>query len=566
MEVEREAMPVDVLFVGGGPACLAGAIRLMDLIEAHNAGVADGSIQGEVLEEPMIALIEKGSEIGSHAISGAVVDPRALDELVPDWRDREDFPLERWVEKESLFFLTEQLAFKAPLMPPEFHDAGLPIVSIGRFQQWLAGIAEEKGVMVFPGFAGWDLLGKDEGVVSGVRCGDKGVDADGTPKDNFEPGMDLEAKVTILGEGPRGHLTRILMNRFQLDQESLPQAYELGCKEVLEFPEGTVQEGEVWLTAGWPLAMDAFGGSFIYSMGGDRMCIGLLVALDHKDPSLDVHYLLQKLKNHPKIREKLGKGKVVKYGAKTVTIGGWNSIPQLYAPGAMIVGDSASFLNASRLKGIHLAMKSGMLAAETAMEALVKDDASTEVLAGFKQRVDDSWIREEMEPAKNFHAGFANHGFLGGGVRFGLQKIFGPGKTAPYHADHESMKRLSHVHNSNQMPSREDIKYDGTYLVDKLTDVYLSGTKHDEHQPCHLLIEDTEICATRCAEEYGNPCERFCPAQVYNMVPNEETGRKEMQVDFSNCVHCKTCDIRDPYQIIKWVPPEGGDGPEYGFL
>lgn len=566
MSVEREAMPVDVLFVGGGPAGLAGAIRLMNLIEAHNEGVAAGTVEGEVMDEPMIALIDKGSEIGSHGISGAVLDPRALDELVPDWRERDDFPLERYVEKESLFFLTEQLAFKAPILPPEFHDAGLPIVSIGKFQQWLAGIAEEKGVMIFPGFAGFDLLGLEDGTVTGVRCGDKGVDADGNPKDNFEPGMDLEAKVTIIGEGPRGHLTRILMNHFQLDADSNPQAYELGCKEVLEFPEGTVTEGEVWLTAGYPLELDAFGGAFIYSMSGDRMCIGLLVALDHKDPSLDVHYLLQKVKNHPKIREKLGAGKVIKYGAKAVTIGGWSSIPKLYAPGALIVGDSASFLNASRLKGIHLAMKSGMLAAETAMDALVRDDASEEVLSAYKQKVDDSWIREEMEPAKNFHAGFAKYGFLGGGARFGMSKVFGPGKTVEYDADHEGMKRLSHVHNSNTMPSRDDIKYDGDYLVDKLTDVYLSGTKHDEHQPCHLQIEDTEICATRCAEEYGNPCERFCPAQVYNMVMNDESGRKEMQVDFSNCVHCKTCDIRDPYQIIKWVPPEGGDGPEYGFL
>ena len=420
--------------------------------------------------------------------------------------------------------------------------------------------------MVFPGFAGFDLLGEDEGVVTGVRCGDKGVGADGQPKDNFEPGMDLEAKVTVLGEGPRGHLTRILVDRFHLDDDANPMAYELGCKEVLEFPEGTITEGEVWLLSGYPLTLDAFGGAFIYTMGGDRACIGMMASLDHEDPALDVHYLLQKLKDHPKIRSKLGSGKVVKYGAKTVTVGGWSSIPQLYAPGALIVGDSASFLNPARIKGIHLSMKSGMLAAETAMDALVKDDASSEVLAAYKERVDASWIREEMEPTKNFHAGFASGGLLGGGFKFALQKVFGPGATRSFHADHEGMRRLSHVHNGNAMPSRDDIKYDGTYLLDKLTDVYLSGTKHDEHQPCHLRITDTEICATKCAEEYGNPCERFCPAQVYNMVDNEENGRKEMQVDFSNCVHCKTCDIRDPYQIIQWVPPEGGDGPEYGYL
>ncbi len=564
--MEREAMPVDALFVGGGPACLAGAIRLMQLIEAHNEGVAAGTIEGEELEEPMIALIDKGSEIGSHAISGAVLDPRALDELIPDWREREDFPLERYVEREQLVVLTEKFAIPAPIMPPEFHDEGKPIISIAKFQKWLAELAEEKGVMIFPGFAGVDLLYDDEGKVRGVRTGDKGVGSDGSPKDNYEPGMDLESPVTIIGEGPRGHLARILIRKYNLDDGVNPQAYETGCKEVLEFPEGTIKDGFVYLTAGYPLKMDTFGGAFIYSMAGDRVCIGMLAALDSPDPGLDVHYLLQKLKLHPFVRKILGEGKVIKYGAKTVTVGGWSSIPQVYAPGAMIVGDSASFLNASRIKGIHLSMKSGMLAAEVAFEAMKSGDSSAEALSLFKKKIDESWVREELEPAKNFHAGFANHGLIGGAARFGLSKVLGAGKTERYHADHEGMRPLSHYYRDNKLPSRDDIPYDGKYLIDKLTDVYLSGTKHDEHQPCHLLIQDTEICATRCAEEYGNPCERFCPAQVYNMVMNEESGRKEMQVDFSNCVHCKTCDIRDPYQIIQWVPPEGGDGPEYGIL
>ena len=568
-EIERESMPVDVLFVGGGPACLAGALHLMDLIEKHN----ETASEDEQFEEPMIGLIEKGSEIGSHAISGAVLDPRALDELCPDWKTDDSFPLERTVEREGMLALTSATGgFQLPFMPPEFHDAGKPIVSIGKFQKWLGEKAEEKGVMIFPGFAGVDLLYDDDGKVSGVRTGDKGVGPDGEQKDNFEPGMDLESPVTIIGEGPRGHLARILMNKYGLQEGRHEMAYETGCKEVLEFPEGTITDGFVYLTAGYPL-QDAFGngpfgGAFIYSMGGDRACIGLLAATDASNPGLDVHHELQKLKLHPKVKEILGKGKVIKYGAKTVTVGGWGCMPQLYAPGAMIVGDSASFLNAARIKGIHLSMKSGMLAAEVAFEAMKSGDNTEEAMAKFKAAVDASWIREEMEPTKNFHAGFHNGGMIGGTVKFLSSKVFGAGGIAPVTADHEGMKKL----NGQTLPVQpapgkyDEFEYDGEYIVDKLTDVFMSGTKHDEHQPCHLKVLDTEVCATKCAEEYGNPCERFCPAQVYNMVPNEETGRKELQVDFSNCVHCKTCDIRDPYQIIQWVPPEGGDGPEYGIL
>lgn len=562
--MERETMPVDVLFVGGGPACLAGAIHLMDLIEKHN----ESASEDEQLEEPMIALIDKGSEIGSHAISGAVLDPRALAELIPDWESRQDFPLERMVEKESMHFLTAGSNLPAPLMPPFMQDHGLPILSIAKFQKWLAGIAEEKGVMIFPGFAGVDLLWdeSDPNRVAGVRTGDKGVDADGSQKSTFELGMDLEAQVTILGEGPRGTLARILIDKLDLDKDSQPQVYEIGCKEVLELPEGSIKHGEVTLLAGYPLDMDTFGGAFIYTMEGDKACIGLLVALDAKDPAMDCHYMLQKLKDHPFVRRKLAGGKVIKYGAKTVTVGGWASMPKLYGGGAMICGDSASFLNPMRIKGIHLSMKSGMLAAETAFEALKSGDNSEDAMALFKQKIDDSWIKTEMEPAKNWHSAFGG-GFISGSIKAGMQYLFGPGKDIKaFEADYKHMYKTAAYHGSKGYPSRDDLTYDNSYLVDKLTDVYLSGTKHDEHQPCHLIIQDTEICATRCKEEYGNPCERFCPAQVYNMVENEESGRKEMQVDFSNCVHCKTCDIRDPYQIIKWVPPEGGQGPEYGIL
>jgi electron-transferring-flavoprotein dehydrogenase len=534
--MQREELPCDVLFVGAGPACLSGAIHLMDLVTRHNEQVADGRAEG------------------------APVDPVALDELIPDWRTRGDFPLERWVEREDLVFLTAGGSISAPWIPPELHNHGKPIVSLGRMVQWLNGIAESKGVNVLPGFTGADLLWDGDRCV-GVRTGDKGVGKDGQPKDNFEPGMNLSAKVTIIGEGPRGHLARKLIQRRQLDANSQPMLYELGVKEVLELPPGTVKDGFVVHSLGWPLDMHTFGGSFLYSLEGDRVCIGLLVALKAYDPQMDAHLLLQHLKTHPYIRNIIGQGKVVKYGAKAVTIGGWPSIPQLYTDGAMLVGDSASFLNPMRIKGIHLSMKSGMLAAEAAFEALRTGDPSAATLSAYQAKVHNSWIRKDMEPAKNMAANFAN-GFVGGMVKTAVQYALGPGKTQPLQPDHTKVHPAGYT-GGLELPKLE---FDGKYLVDKLTDVYHSGTLHEEKQPAHLKIVDTEICATSCREQFGNPCTKFCPAQVYNMRPNEKSGRLEMEVDFANCVHCKTCDIRDPYQVITWVPPEGGNGPEYGAM
>ncbi len=558
--MEREEMPVDVVFVGAGPANLAGSIHLMNLIEAHNEAVSSGEKEGVVLDEPMICLIEKGSEIGSHQLSGAVMDPKALSELIPDWKERDDFPVERWVEREEMVMLRPGGGkFKAPWLPPEMQNHGKPIISLGKLCKWLGEIAEEKGVNIFPGFAGAELLWDGESV-NGVRTGDRGVDKDGSQKDEYEPGMDLTSPVTILGEGPRGFLSKQLISKKELDKDSNPMAYEVGVKEVLEFPEGTFKEGFVSHGIGYPLKNDTFGGFFIYTMGGDKACIGLLISLAAKDPDMDPHYLLQKLKMHPYVRNMLGTGKVTKYGAKTVTIGGWSSVPQLHTDGAMIVGDSASFLNPQRIKGIHLSMKSGMLAAEAAFQALVSGDNSAETLKAYTDGVHNSWIKTEMEPSKNMHADFEG-GLFGGLVKTGMSYFFGAKKkTLPFPEDH------AHMNAANDTKAMDDIEYDGTYLVDKLTSVYHSGTVHEEQQPCHLVIADTEVCATKCLEEYGNPCTKFCPAQVYNMRENEASGRLEMEVDFGNCVHCKTCDIRDPYQIISWVPPEGGNGPEYSYM
>ncbi|MBM74047.1 MAG: electron transfer flavoprotein [Proteobacteria bacterium] len=589
-DLDRETVDSDVCFVGAGPACLAGAIHLNNLIEKHNEK-ADLDPSIEALDTKIV-ILEKGSDVGAHGISGAVLDPLALQELIPDWKERSDFPLEQWVERESMLVLTsEQSGIEWPFLPPELHDTGKPIISIARFQRWLADIASSRGVEILSGTAGWDLLYKDN-VVAGVRTRDRGLDSDGSPKSEYEPGADVNAKITILGEGPRGHLSRILMEKYNMQDGLNEMGYEMGCKEVLQFPKGTIKEGFVKLIAGYPLGLPAlpgstFGGGFIYSMGDDKVCIGLLAVLDAHNPDQDVQYLLQKIKLHPKVKEVLGKGTVVKYGAKAVTVGGWGCMPKLYAPGAMIVGDSASFLNAVRIKGIHLAMKSGMLAAETAFEALLKKNYDEDVLKTYKTKVDESWIRTEMEPSRNFHTDISTKNIVVSGIGYLSSKILGGSDIHKGHEDHEGMKTLQAFYKGklSQRPDMfekgrySDLKqhYKGAdenpYIIDKLTAVYFSGSIHDEHQPCHLKVRPEirnfapDHCVTQCTEEYGNPCERFCPAQVYNILEDESApSGKKLQVDFSNCVHCKTCDIRDPYQIIQWVPPEGGEGPDYDYL
>ncbi len=339
--------------------------------------------------------------------------------------------------------------------------------------------------------------------------------------------------------------------------------YYIGVKEILQLPEGSVTDGWVSHTLGYPLDVRTFGGTFMYALGGDRVSIGLLAGLNAADPSMDAHHLLQVFKMHPYVREKIGEGKVIKYGAKAVTIGGWGSLPQLYTDGAMIVGDSAGIFNPLRIKGIHLSMKSGMLAAEAAFRAMLAGSGSADVLSSYQTALEHSWVRDDMQPGQNMHHNFHRH-FVSGLVQTAVQYAFGPGPLKSFEQDYRHMEKLEE---HDPAPwTRKEIPYDGTYLIDKLTDVYHSGTQHQEQQPAHLKIVDTEVCATTCREEYGNPCTKFCPAQVYNMRENEETGRLEMEVDFANCVHCKTCDIRDPYQIITWMPPEGGDGPEYDMM
>jgi electron-transferring-flavoprotein dehydrogenase len=555
--IEREEMPFDVVFVGGGPASLAGALHLANLVKRANAyGVGPGEVE--------IAVIEKGSEIGAHGLSGAVMDPKAIAELMPDFLAR-GCPIEAGVGYDAAIHLTATGRFTLPITPPPLRNHGNYVVSLAKLLRWLAPICEEAGVNVFPEFPGVDLLVEGEQVV-GVRTGDKGIDRHGRPKANFEPGVDLKARVVVLGEGPRGTLTKQACARLGLDTESDPQVYALGVKEVWELPEERLEAGTVLHTLGWPLPDEVFGGGFIYMMRDRLLDIGLVTGLDARDPMTDAHHLFQEFKTHPWVRALLDGGRMIGYGAKAIPEGGLWTVPKLSAAGCLIVGDSGGLLNGQRLKGIHLAMKSGMLAAETILEALLADDASAERLAHYDERVRTSYIHDELYHTRNFHQGFES-GRMAGIVNAGLGVLTGGAfpLRRQGRAGHLHMKTLAEYYGAG-FAGYEPPPFDGKLTFDKVTNVYHTGTAHDEDQPCHLKVVDTTICAGRCTVEYGNPCERFCPAAVYEMEEDGATGGRRLKINFSNCIHCKTCDIVDPYQIINWTPPEGGGGPNYKHM
>jgi len=598
-EIQRDVLEVDVLFVGGGPGSLAGAIRLAQLLEEREKA---GKPAGEVT----IAVIEKAAEFGFHSCSGAVLDPRAIAELLPDYREM-GCPIEADVVHDEVWYLHENERVKAPFVPKPMQNHGNLVISLGRLVKWMAGLAEATGkVNLFPATPGAELLYDGDAVV-GVRTGDKGVDKDGNRKPNFEPGIDIRAKLTVLGEGVRGSLAKTLIEKRHLDAQSEPQVYSIGIKELWQMPRGSVEPGRVIHTMGWPLDDATFGGAFIYTMADDIVDIGLVVGLDYENPNLEPHALFQKLKTHPRIAAMLQGGKMIQYGAKALPEGGWRTVPRPYDKGVLLIGDSASFLNPMRLKGVHTAMKTGMIAAETAFEHLwgehhgdghaanghghddhashddhghggghghgeEAEDPLENPLSVYWTKVSGSWVGDELRSTRDFHAGFS-HGTIAGLVNAGMvlatngMGLFG-GKGRAGHEEMHKVEDYVDEHNlGDDARTFRRPKYDGVLTFDKLTDVFHSGTKHEENQPCHLKVADTDLCVTRCAKEYGNPCTRFCPAQVYNIVDDPKAAAgKRLQIDFANCVHCKTCDIMDPYQVITWVTPEGGDGPRYDRL
>jgi len=554
MTVEREQLGADVLIVGAGPAGLSCALHLANLIKKHNESGAKPELSSE-----NIYVLEKGREIGAHQLSGAIMNPKALAELVPDFQ--KSAPLDTPVTDSAALFFTEGSSFRFPVTPPPFQNRGNYVVSLNKIVKWLGGLVEAAGVNVFKEFGGAQLVYEGQGV-AGVITEDKGLDKNGQPKDNFTPGYELRAKVTVLAEGTRGSLTKKLVAEKKLDNIN-PQSYGIGIKELWDVRPGAIEPGYVAHTLGWPVSTDIYGGGWIYGLSQNRVSIGLVLALEYADPQFDPHAAFQMWKTHPHVKKILEGGKLVRYGAKSLPYGGWYAMPRNTVDGVLIIGDSGSFLDSQRLKGIHLAMKSGMLAAETIFEALKAGDTSRETLGTFQQRIEKSYIRDEMWKVRNFHQSF-QRGMFRGFIHTAFQQITGGrGLVDPMHAEagYKHYKKLDATHKSGSKDG-ERFKGDGKLTFDRLTDVYHSGTRHDEDQPCHLHILDTNICITKCVEEYGNPCQYFCPAAVYEMA-RETSGAQRLKINFANCVHCKTCDIADPYQIIDWVVPEGGGGPNY---
>lgn len=547
-EVERESMEFDVLIVGAGPAGLSTACKLAQLNQEQG-----GDLQ--------ICVIEKGSEVGAHILSGAVFEPRALAELFPDWQER-GAPLSTAVKRDDIFmFKNAENASKLPnfMVPKTFHNDGNYIVSMGNVCRWLAAQAEELGVEIFPGFAAAEVIYDDNNAVAGVITGDMGVGLNGEPKDGYMPGMELRAKYTVFAEGCRGHLGKELIAHYQLDQDSTPQHYAIGFKEIWDVPAEQHEEGVVVHSTGWPLKDHATGGGYLYHAEGGQVFVGLIVDLNYTNPHLNPFAEFQRFKQHPQIRKVLENGKRVSYGARAIAKGGFYSLPKMTMPGAVLVGCDAGTLNFAKIKGNHTAMKSGLLAAETIFAALQSDKHAAD-LTEYTEAFKNSWLYDELYRSRNF--GPAVHKFgmwLGGAYNTIDQNFFGgklPFTIKDTQPDHEGMQLASAAAKIDYP------KPDNKISFDRNSSVYLSNTNHEEDQPCHLQLADASIPISVNLAKFDEPAQRYCPAGVYEVVTSDD-GEKRFQINAQNCIHCKTCDIKDPSQNIRWVTPEGTGGPNY---
>jgi electron-transferring-flavoprotein dehydrogenase len=542
----RESMEYDVVIVGGGPAGLSAAIRLKQL--AQEKGV-----------ETSVCVLEKGSEIGAHILSGAVMDPRALNELLPDWKTQ-GAPLNVEVTEDRFLFLSKDSAKQVPgwALPDIFKNHGNYVISLGNVTRWLGQQAEALGVEIFPGFPAAEVLYHDDGSVRGVATGNMGIGKNGEPGDGFQLGMELHAKYTLFCEGARGNLGRQLTERFKLSKDADPQVYGLGIKELWQIDPAKHKPGLVIHTAGWPLETDTYGGSFLYHLDDNQVMVGFVVGLGYSNPYLSPFEEFQRYKTHPAIRAFLEGGKRVSYGARAIVAGGLTSLPKLVFPGGALVGDDAGFLNASRIKGSHAAIKTGKLAAEAAFDAL-QAGRHSDVLNAYPESFENSWLRTELYRARNFKQ-WMSKGLYLGTLMVGIeQKLFGgnvPWTLHHQHADNETLKPAS------QCKPIVYPKPDGKLTFDRLSSVFISNTNHGENQPPHLTLKDASVPVDVNLRTYAGPESRYCPAQVYEFVKTDDGGER-LQINAQNCVHCKTCDIKDPTQNIVWVPPEGGGGPNY---